>query len=118
MLGYGKPGENTDKLEAAEREVAERAQRLQALLNSEVWKDDVLPILHKIYDDFLQDVLKKEADPDVLKGLEEFIHRLGGTIRLGQGALERIASRRLTALTTKKEFENHQLPTLKGFTLG
>ena len=105
----------TDQLETTDLQLAQRAQRLQELFVSEVWNSDVLPILHSLYDDFLQDVLRKEADPDVLKGLEELINRLQGTVRLGYGALERIANRRLKASMKKESLEQH-LP-LQGFTL-
>lgn len=76
---------------------AERASRLFSLFQSEVWAKDLLPILRELHDVYLEKVKAKEIDPDALKVLDDLIGRLGGSLQLGIGAMERIAQRRLAA---------------------
>jgi hypothetical protein len=82
-----------------EREInaAERAQRLAAFFDSDVWQLDIAPILTKLYDDYLEAVKSKTVDPDGLKVLDDLVVRLGGSLQLGVGAMRRIAKRRLEA---------------------
>lgn len=87
--------------EPADINKAERGRRLAALFESEVWQKDVVPILQRLYDDYLEEVKKKTVDPDVLKVLDDFIVRLGGEYQVGLGAMQRIAARRLSALETQ-----------------
>lgn len=89
---------------------AERAVRLSAFFDSEVWSRDILPILYQLHDDYLEAVKKKEIDPDALKALDDLVTRLGGQLQLGYGAMSRLSERRLKAAETKSLIESSQTP--------
>jgi hypothetical protein len=95
--------------EADNREVpqAERAVRLHAFFQSDTWFKDFLPILRETYDQYLDRVKAHEIDPDALKVLDDLIQKLGGSVQLGIGAMERIAQRRLAA--AEKVEQLHQM---------
>lgn len=99
-----------ERVEDTEISRAERAVRLSAFFDSDVWSMDILPILHKLYDDYLEAVKRKEIDPDALKALDDLVTRLGGQLQLGYGAMSRLSERRLKAAETKSLMESSQTP--------
>ena len=96
------------QLERTEAQQADRAKRLAELFEMDVWNEDILPILTKLYDDCLDAVKNKTLDPDALKALDDFIVRLGGALTLGIGAMQRIAKRRLEASEKLAEMNEGQ----------
>jgi hypothetical protein len=90
-------GMHVDATEEKDVKEADRAKRLAALFETEVWSLDILPILRSLYDSYLEEVKAKSKDPDVLKPLDDFVVRLGGSLQLGMGAMRRMAERRMKA---------------------
>lgn len=86
-----------EQLEYKDISKAERAKRLADFFESDVWNQDVLPIMNDLYDTYLEQVKNKTIDPDALKVLDDLIQRLGGQLQVGIGAMTRIAERRLAA---------------------
>ena len=99
--------EKRDGIKTEEREIhqADRARRLGAFFNSEVWEVDILPLMRRLYDDYLEEVKEHKVDPDVLKVLDDLLVRLGGSIQVGVGAMERIAAKRLGAVEQIEELK-------------
>lgn len=100
---------NEANVEDVENSQADRAKRLADLFDSEVWIKDIVPILMRIHDEYLENVKAKKLDSDALKGLDEFVFRLGGTVQLGIGAMHRIAERRLKASEKVAELNERSL---------
>ena len=97
-----------EDLMVIETKKAERAQRLAELLQSDVWKFDVYPILRRLHDDYLDAVKRKELDPDALKAFDEFLNQIDGTIRIGAGSMERLAAKRVKAAEIKNKINQRQ----------
>lgn len=104
-----------DKIEAKEIDQADRAKRLAALFETDVWKLDLAPMMSEMYDLYLEKVKAKEVDPDVLKVLDDLMVRLGGALQLGIGAMRRIAERRLGAAEKMAEQVPRTKRTLPGY---
>jgi hypothetical protein len=86
-----------ERIERNEVDTAERAARLRVLFDSEVWKLDMLPLLHLVYDETLEAVKRKVFDPDALIVLDNYIILLHASLVRGFGAMERVANKRLKA---------------------
>lgn len=99
-----------DDLAVIEAKKAERAHRLAELLQSDVWRLDLYPILRRLHDDYLEAVKTKKLDPDALKAFDEFLNQIDGTIRVGAGAMERLAAKRAKAAEIKNKINQTQAP--------
>lgn len=89
---------------------ADRAQRLSALLESDVWKLDLYPLLRQLHDKYLNDVKAKTMDSDALKPFDDFLGLIDGTIRIGAGAMERLAAKRAKAAAIQNKINQQQAP--------
>lgn len=93
-------GEPDHEAEAKDQIQAERADRLRRFVSGEaipgIWCLDLLPLLESVHGDCLNMALdgKSEALFGV-KVVQDIVHRLGGTIKMGEAAMHRIAVRRL-----------------------
>lgn len=81
--------------EQKDEAAVERGYRLQAFLESEVWHEDILPLLHEVYDDVLRRVIGKDMDSDALLALEGFAQGIDKSIALSEGAARRMAERHM-----------------------
>lgn len=105
-----------DDMAVIEAKKAERAHRLAELLQSDVWRMDLYPILRRLHDEYLEAVKAKKLDPDALKAFDEFLNQIDGTIRVGAGAMERLAAKRAKAAAIKNKINQAQAPQpLAGF---
>ena len=95
-------------IETREQNKAERAMRLNELIQSDVWKLDLYPILQSLHDTYLDRIKAKEMDSDTLKVFDDILVVIDGDIRIGAGAMERIAQRRLRAVEVKEKNEQTQ----------
>lgn len=90
---------------------ADRAQRLAELLQSDVWKLDIYPMLRALHDEYLDAVKRKLKDPETLMVFDDFLTQVDGAIRVGAGAMERLAARRAKAAEIKTKINQAQQPT-------
>lgn len=83
--------------DAKDRRQAERAQRVAALLETEVWRLDVHPILEHLYQGYLAKVVGGETHAIwALRALEDVVHTLDASLSLGSAATKRLALRRFS----------------------
>lgn len=73
--------------------IVDRAARLRALVDSEVWQKDLLPLLRQLFDETVTKVTKRELDSDALRALEMVGQLIDKQIALADGAFERLARR-------------------------
>ena len=81
-----------------DRRMAERGQRIRALIQDETWWADVQGMFFDTFDLYLEQVIAGTVNPDALKALEDFYARFDVGLTLAEGAAQRMAAKQRQAV--------------------